>query len=151
MAMWALGGEEAGVAEAEGKGQFPLGRELTRDALLGKKPFAELPASYNVASSFDCKLSLANGNTIALVSRDNDLTITGEKGEICCRGYAVCSKRTTRVDGPMNTDSDLRLPAGWSRLCDCGCGAMPGCCCPNGGSGFRRMTSRWRSGRRRWC
>jgi predicted Zn-dependent protease len=26
----------------------------------------------------------------------------------------------------MNTDSALRLPAGWSPLCDCGCGAVPG-------------------------
>ena len=26
----------------------------------------------------------------------------------------------------MNTDSDLRSPAGWGRLCDCGCGTAPG-------------------------
>lgn len=82
IALWALGGEETGVVEAEGKGSFPLGRETMRDVLLGKKPFASLPPSYNVASSFDCTLALANGNTIRLVSGPNDLTIEGEKGKI---------------------------------------------------------------------
>ncbi len=82
IAVWALGGEETGVVEAEGKGEFPLGRETMLDVLLGKKPFESLPASYNVAHEFDCKLRLANGNTIDLVSRENDLTITGDKGSI---------------------------------------------------------------------
>ncbi len=82
IALWALGGDETGVVEAEGKGSFPLGRETIRDALLGRKPFASLPNSYNVARSFDCRLVLANGNTIQLVSGPNDLTIEGEKGKI---------------------------------------------------------------------
>ena len=49
IAMWALGGENTGPIEVEGKGEFPLGRELMLETLLGKKPFAALPACFNVA------------------------------------------------------------------------------------------------------
>ncbi len=82
IAIWALGGELSGAIEAEGKGHFPLGREQMLEVLLGKKSFTDLPNSYNVAGSFDCMLKLANGNTIQLVSKSNDLTIEGEKGKI---------------------------------------------------------------------
>ena len=82
IALWALGGEETGPAEVEGKGEFPLGSEVMLDYLLGKKPVGDLPNSFNVAASFDCTMRLPNGNTIQLVSRQNELIIEGEKGKI---------------------------------------------------------------------
>ncbi|MBN1443809.1 MAG: Gfo/Idh/MocA family oxidoreductase [Planctomycetes bacterium] len=82
IAIWALGGEETGIVEARGKGNFPLGREATLAVLLGDKPFSSIPNSYNVISSYEAEMKLPNGNTIELVSRDNMLTIRGEKGTI---------------------------------------------------------------------
>jgi predicted dehydrogenase len=99
IAVWALGGDETGAVEAEGKGMFPLGRETMRDVLLGRKPFESLPPSYNVAGSFDCKLALANGNTIQLVSGPNDLTIEGEKGKIVVnRGNKLAGKPIDEIN-----------------------------------------------------
>ncbi|MBU4272742.1 MAG: Gfo/Idh/MocA family oxidoreductase [Planctomycetes bacterium] len=82
IALWALGGEDTGPVEVEGKGEFPLGRELTLDYLLGKKPVDELPNSYNATPSFDCTMNLPNGNAINLNSVGNDLFIAGEKGHL---------------------------------------------------------------------
>jgi myo-inositol 2-dehydrogenase/D-chiro-inositol 1-dehydrogenase len=82
IALWALGGEETGAIEAEGQGQFPVERRTMLAALLGKKPFTDLPNSYNVISSFDCKLKLENGNTLELLSKQNNLIIEGERGKI---------------------------------------------------------------------
>ncbi len=81
IALWALGGDETGVIEAEGKGQFPgipEGTDLV--AFLNGK--AKLPNQFNVAHQFDCNLKLANGNTINLVSDKNELLIEGDKGRI---------------------------------------------------------------------
>ena len=82
IAMWALGGDETGAVEVEGKGEFPLGRDLMLDYLLGKKPVGELPNSYNVVRKFNCNMLLPNGNTINLNSVGNDLLIAGEKGHL---------------------------------------------------------------------
>jgi predicted dehydrogenase len=83
IALWALGGEKTGVAEVECKGsEFPLGRQLTLDYLLGKKSVADLPNKYNVAERFDCNMRLPNGNTINLNSVGNDIHIAGEKGHL---------------------------------------------------------------------
>lgn len=83
IALWALGGEDTGPTEVEGKGEFPLGRELTLDYLLGKKPVGELSNSYNVARSFDYTMTLPNGNMINLKSTDKeDIYIAGEKGHL---------------------------------------------------------------------
>ena len=81
IALWALGGEETGPAEIEGKGDFPLGTEGVLEMLAGKKPAVE-PNSYNVARSFDCDMTLPNGNTIKLVSGPNELVLEGELGKI---------------------------------------------------------------------
>ena len=82
IALWALGGEKTGVVEVDGKGEFPLGRQLMLDYLLGKKSVADLPNSFNVVQRFDCNMRLANGNTINLNSVGNDLHIAGEKGHL---------------------------------------------------------------------
>ena len=81
IAIWALGGEEQGVVEAEGKGVFPgipEGTDLV--AFLNGK--SKLPQQFNVAHEFDCNLTLANGNTINLSSGNNELIIAGDKGRI---------------------------------------------------------------------
>lgn len=82
IALWALGGENTSVSEVEGKGEFPVGRELVRDYLLGKKSIKDLPNSYNVAKSFSCDLKLPNGNSINLNSVGNDLHLYGENGRL---------------------------------------------------------------------
>lgn len=92
IALWALGGENTGVVEVEGKGEFPLGQELTRDYLLGKKSLADLPNSYNVAASFDCTLTLANGSVIQLTSGNNDVFIAGEKGHLAVNRGGIRGK-----------------------------------------------------------
>lgn len=81
IALWALGGDETGPAEIEGKGDFPLGTEGVLAMLAGKKPAVE-PNSYNVARGFDCDMTLPNGNTIKLISGPNELVIEGELGKI---------------------------------------------------------------------
>ena len=43
IALWALGAENTGPIAVEGKGHFPLGRELMLETLLGKKPSAACP------------------------------------------------------------------------------------------------------------
>ena len=79
IAVWALGGEKTGPVEAEGTGRFPQGREKTAAMLFnGEKP----PNGYNVATKFDARIGLANGNTINLTSGPNELIISGEKGRI---------------------------------------------------------------------
>jgi predicted dehydrogenase len=82
IALWALGGDGTGAVEVDGKGEFPLGRQLMLDYLLGKKPVGDLPVSFNVVHSFNCNMLLPNGNTINLNSVGNDLLITGEKGHL---------------------------------------------------------------------
>ncbi len=83
IALWALGGEKTGISEAAPiEWEFPLGQELMRDTLLGRKPFEELPVAYNVAKSFKVDLKLPNDNVITLFSGPNELIISGELGRI---------------------------------------------------------------------
>ena len=82
IALWALGGEQTGVVEVEGKGEFSLfasGEVDLVDFLNGR---TKLPNSYNVAHSFDCRLTLPSGNTIRLVSGKNELILSGSEGRI---------------------------------------------------------------------
>jgi predicted dehydrogenase len=81
IALWALGGEEMGVIEAEGKGTFPGIPEGT-DVAAFLNGEIQLPQQFNVAHQFDCNLKLHNGNSINLVSGTNELLIEGDKGKI---------------------------------------------------------------------
>ncbi len=82
IALWALGGDETGAVEAEGKGNFPIfPPDFDVIAFLNGKLKAP-NNSYNVARSFDCNLALPNGNTINLLSKANELIISGDKGRI---------------------------------------------------------------------
>ena len=83
IAFWALAGKDGQCVEAEGKGKFmAVEREKVRDFLLGKVPAKEMPVAYNVAHEFDVHLKLSTGNTIQLISGDNELVIEGENGKI---------------------------------------------------------------------
>ena len=79
IALWALGVENTGPVEIEGDGEFP-GHPETFDPADFFRGQVELPAHYNVATSFDCNLRFANGNVVNLVSRTNELIIEGEEG-----------------------------------------------------------------------
>ncbi len=92
IALWALGGETTGPSEVEGKGEFPLGRELTADYMLGKKRLDDLPNSYNVARSLDCKMTLPNGNTIEFSGGSEDILIAGEKGHLAVNRGGIRGK-----------------------------------------------------------
>ena len=65
IALWALGVEHTGPVEIEGTGDFP-----------------NVANGYNVAHTFDCNMSFANGNSIRLYSGENELIISGDKGRI---------------------------------------------------------------------
>jgi hypothetical protein len=88
--MWALGGENTGATEVEGKGDFPfVSPQLVLSYLLGKKSVGDLPNTYNVPRSFDCKMHLPNGNVIVLNSASNNLSIAGEKGHLAVNRNGV--------------------------------------------------------------
>jgi len=97
IAIWALGGENTGVVEVEGEGEFPLFTPEYNinnindilDFINGK---ISLPPYYNVAWTYNCNMLLPNGNTIFFTSgydktiKDdkgkNEIIIEGEKGRI---------------------------------------------------------------------
>jgi predicted dehydrogenase len=81
IAIWALGGEQTGPVEIEGKGELPVGAPPVLEMLTGNRPTV-VPNSYNVARQFDCDMLLPNGNTIKLLSGPNELIIEGENGKI---------------------------------------------------------------------
>jgi myo-inositol 2-dehydrogenase / D-chiro-inositol 1-dehydrogenase len=97
IAIWALSGDQSGALEVEGKGEFPLGRQLMLDYLLGKKRVSDLPNSFNVARSFDCIITLPNGNTINLNSVGNDLHINGEKGRLSVNRGGIRGKFVQKI------------------------------------------------------
>ena len=82
IALWALGGDETGIVEAEGKGDYPLLASGDVDRIDFFNGRAKLPNGYNVARSFDCRLTLSGGNTMRLLSGKNELIISGEIGRI---------------------------------------------------------------------
>ncbi|MEN6451329.1 MAG: Gfo/Idh/MocA family oxidoreductase, partial [Thermoguttaceae bacterium] len=104
ISLWALGGDKTGPSEIEGQGEFPLGRELTRDYMLGRKSLADLPNSYNVARSFDCKMKLPNGNTLELTSSGNeDIKFVGEKGQLAVNRGGIRGKFVKAIkDSPTD-------------------------------------------------
>ncbi|RMG03397.1 MAG: hypothetical protein D6741_02305 [Planctomycetota bacterium] len=83
IALWALGGENTGPTTIKPvSAEYPLGRELMLETMLGKRRWEDLPVAYNVAHKFDCDMVLPNGNTIKLFSGKNELIIEGELGRI---------------------------------------------------------------------
>ncbi len=81
IALWALGGEQTGVATVEGSGVFP-GLPYTENVIDFLNGRVKLPNKFNVARDFDCQMTLPNDNTINLVSKTNELIIEGDQGKI---------------------------------------------------------------------
>lgn len=97
IAIWALGGEETGVVQAEGTGTFPgipAGTNLV-DFLNGR---TKLPNSFNVAQTFDCNLKLQNGNTINLTSGTNELILEGDQGRIRVNRGSLTGKPVEEIE-----------------------------------------------------
>ncbi len=93
IALWALGGQRTGASAVAGKGEFPLGRELTVAYLLGKKRLADLPNSYNTPQSFNATMDLPNGNVVKLEgARDDYIVIAGEKGRLAVNRRGIHGK-----------------------------------------------------------
>ena len=65
IAMWALGLENTGPVSIEGKGTFP-----------------SIPNGYNTATIFDCRLTFEDGQVCQLLSGENELVLSGDKGRI---------------------------------------------------------------------
>jgi myo-inositol 2-dehydrogenase / D-chiro-inositol 1-dehydrogenase len=82
IALWALGGEDTGPIEVEGRGEFPLGTEIVREYLLGRRSVDQLPNHYNTATEFDCVLRLPNGRTLNFNSNPNDVHLRGDRGHL---------------------------------------------------------------------
>ncbi len=82
IAMWALGEENTGPVEIEGRGEFPLGREATLAALKGRAP-RDFPNAYNTPTTFKITLKFASGNTIVVEDGPgNGIRLAGDKEEI---------------------------------------------------------------------
>jgi myo-inositol 2-dehydrogenase / D-chiro-inositol 1-dehydrogenase len=82
IAMWALGAENTGPDEIEGQGELPPGIPPDFDLnayLENPQPMTNV---YTVFMTFDCTLRFANGNSINLVSRGNEVIIEGDQGRI---------------------------------------------------------------------
>ncbi len=90
IAHWALGVENTGPIEIEGKGEWPLGREATLAFMLGKTRGASLPNAYNTPRTFQITLRFANGNTIIVKDGPgNGIEIAGEKGKLFVSRKAI--------------------------------------------------------------
>ncbi len=103
IAIWALGGEDKGVVNAEGKGVFPGIPEGT-DLVAFLNGHIKLPQQFNVAHEFDCNLTLANGNTINLTSGSNQLLISGDNGRIRVNRGSL----TGKIVDEINADPQRR-------------------------------------------
>lgn len=65
IAMWALGLDDTGPYEIDGKGEYP-----------------EIKNGYNVATTFDCTMKFDGNKSIRLFSGSNELIISGDRGRI---------------------------------------------------------------------
>ena len=97
IAIWALGGENTGPIEAEGTGNFPgLPADVhVVDFLDGK---VKIPPSYNVARDFNVNMVLPNGNTISLISKNNELILGGELGKLRVNRGSLTGKIVEDID-----------------------------------------------------
>jgi predicted dehydrogenase len=83
IALWALGGDETGLAVIQGRGNFPKNVWKKVHPVLFLNGKARLGPYYNVTPSYECDIKLPNGNEIHFTSHGgNDLILEGEKGTI---------------------------------------------------------------------
>ena len=81
IALWALGGADTGIVEAEGHGVFH-GFPYTANVIDFLNGRSKLPNQYNVAKSFACTFKLPNERTIELNSVNNEIIFQGDQGKI---------------------------------------------------------------------
>jgi len=80
---WALGYENSGPVEIEGKGTFPQDPILIAQILLGEEPRPEIPNGYNTANSFEINLKFDDDKKMVVRhGPGNGILIEGEKGRI---------------------------------------------------------------------
>lgn len=99
IAFWALAGKDGQAVEAQGSGEFMgTSREQSLNFLLGKLPQSDMPNAWNVAYSFDVDIKLSTGNTIKVVSGENELIISGERGRLRVNRGSLTGKPVEEVD-----------------------------------------------------
>jgi myo-inositol 2-dehydrogenase / D-chiro-inositol 1-dehydrogenase len=108
IAFWALAGIDGQAIEAEGTAKFmAVEREKVLAFLLGKIPATEMPQAYNVAHEFDVSIRLSTGNTIQLVSGENELLIEGEDGRIRVNRGGLSGKPVEDVDSDPKAKQEI--------------------------------------------
>ncbi|MFO0922928.1 MAG: Gfo/Idh/MocA family oxidoreductase [Pirellulales bacterium] len=108
IAFWALAGKDGQAIEAQGTGMFMgVDREMVRDFLIGKVAAKDMPHAFNVAHSFDVDVKLSTGNTIKIVSGENNLLITGERGRIRVNRGTLAGKPVEEIDADPKAKQDI--------------------------------------------
>lgn len=93
IAFWALAGKDGQAISAEGTAGFMgVEREKVLAFLTNKAPITSMPQSWNVAYEFDVNINLSTGNTIKLVSGDNELVLEGDEGKIRVNRGSITGK-----------------------------------------------------------
>ena len=91
IAVWAIDPDFESPVEVSGSGEFPLGREATQDALLGRRPFSSLPNAFSTVRNYEATIRFAGGHEIRIdgLGREpgpgreaNGLELVGERGTV---------------------------------------------------------------------
>lgn len=108
IAVWAINPDFESPIEVSGTGEFPLGREATLDALLGRRPFASLPNAFSTVRNYEATIRFAGGHEIRIdgLGREpgpgreaNGLELLGERGAVwVSRQGKTSTLRGTAVD-----------------------------------------------------
>ncbi len=114
IAQWALGYEDSGPVEIEGRGQFPLIPEDFDPVgfFAGK---VKLPNGYNTATQFEVTLTFANKSSMVVNSSGNGILIEGEKGRIHVNRGRITGKpieELTKADRDWLVEEAARLYKG---------------------------------------
>ncbi|MEM8678251.1 MAG: Gfo/Idh/MocA family oxidoreductase [Planctomycetota bacterium] len=108
IAFWALAGEDGQAIGAEGTAEFMgVDREEVLQFLLGERPAREMPHAYNTALAFDVNIGLSTGNEIQLVSEENALLISGERGRIRVNRGGLTGKPVEEIDADPKAKQEI--------------------------------------------
>ncbi len=122
IAFWALAGKDGQAIAAEGTGEFMgVDREKNLAFLTGKIPITEMPHAWNVAYAFDVDVSLSTGNTIKIVSGDNQLILEGERGRILVNRGRLTGAPVEELNNDAKAKADIE-----ERMADLYGGELPG-------------------------
>lgn len=115
IAQWALGYDNSGPVEVEGRGQFPMIPDhFDPVAFFAGK--AKIPNGYNTATQFEVTLTFACGSTMVVThGPGNGILIEGEKGRIYVNRARLSGKPVedlTKADRDWLADEVVRLYKG---------------------------------------